>query len=144
MKAMDLHLGLRLASSSIILFASLLSLLSPFREEQHTTHIGFTIFPDLEDLLRHDNDHRYPNSNQRKSCECCRFRKKRCSSRNTCVQCFRIGIDCVYMPDLITKVTNCFLEIASQSPSLGTRICTKFDASSPAATSPLLHFFRFG
>lgn len=57
----------------------------------------------LLDFLHHDNGSRWPNDNQRKSCEYCRFRKKKCSGHNTCILCFRIGVDCVYMPDLIAQ-----------------------------------------
>ena len=57
----------------------------------------------LPDLLRRDNTSRWPNHTQRKSCEYCRFRKKKCSGHATCARCFRIGIECVYMPDLIAK-----------------------------------------
>jgi hypothetical protein len=45
------------------------------------------------------------NFEQRKSCEFCRFRKKKCSGHSTCVRCSRAGIDCVYLPDLIAKRT---------------------------------------
>ena len=93
---------------------------------------------DLKDALRHDNGRHPSNSNQRKSCEYCRFRKKKCSGHNICSRCSRIGIDCVYMPDLIAKrMADGLPEIPSpipgsrfplpSSPSSGASSCTKFD-----------------
>ena len=67
--------------------------------------------PNVKDSLR---------QKQRKSCEYCRFRKKRCSGHDTCIRCFRDSIGCVYMPDLIAKRTvDCLLE--TSHPSLGSR-----------------------
>lgn len=57
------------------------------------------------------------NVKQRKSCEHCRFRKKKCSGHTTCIRCSRVGIDCVYMPDLIAKrTTDCLLENPPPQP----------------------------
>lgn len=59
-----------------------------------------------------------PRQKRRKSCEYCRFRKKKCSGHVTCVRCSRVGIECVYLPDLIAKrMADCRLEIPH--PSLG-------------------------
>ena len=47
---------------------------------------------------------------RRKSCEYCRFRKRKCSGHDTCIQCFRLGIRCMYMPDLTaTWMASCLL-----------------------------------
>jgi hypothetical protein len=76
------------------------------------SHLPHT--PNVKDPLRHNN------KNRRKSCEYCRFRKKRCSGHSTCFRCFRQGIGCVYMPDLIAKrMTDCLIE--NLHPSLGSR-----------------------
>jgi hypothetical protein len=70
------------------------------------------------------------SGDQRKSCEYCRFRKKKCSGHNTCVRCVRVGIDCVYMPDLIAKrIADGLLDISP--PSLGS--C--FPCHAPATSS---------
>lgn len=63
---------------------------------------------------------RYSNQKRRKSCEYCRFQKKKCSGHSACIRCFRIGIDCVYMPDLIAKRVADRLLDAPRS-SLGSR-----------------------
>ena len=63
---------------------------------------------------------RRDDKKQRKSCEYCRFRKKRCSGHGTCVRCSRLGIGCVYMPDLIAKrMADCLQE--NTHPPLGSR-----------------------
>lgn len=65
----------------------------------------------VEDPLRHNDQKR------RRSCEYCRFRKKKCSGHSTCILCLRQAIDCVYMPDLIAKrMAECL-----SHPSLGSR-----------------------
>jgi len=103
--------------------------------------------PPPDSTLRDDNGRRRPNYNQRKSCEYCRFRKKKCSGDNTCVRCFRIGVDCVYMPDLIAKrMAEGLLGIRSPSPrpcfpcptfsSPGDRSPTKSGASQLAHRDP--------
>lgn len=46
---------------------------------------------------------RYNDQKRRRSCEYCRSRKKKCSGHSTCIRCFRQGINCVYLPDLIAK-----------------------------------------
>lgn len=89
--------------------------------------------PSLEDLL----GRRHPDSSQRKSCEYCRLRKKKCSGHNTCIRCFRIGIDCIYMPDLIAKrVADGLLEFSS--PSSG---AMKFDAGQLSRRDPGCSYF---
>lgn len=72
---------------------------------------------DLEDFSRYASGHGCSNDNQRKSCEYCRFRKKKCSGHIICNRCFRVGIECVYMPDLIAKrMVDGLLETPSLSP----------------------------
>jgi hypothetical protein len=76
----------------------------------------------VEDPLRHNDQKR------RRSCEYCRFRKKKCSGHSTCTRCFRQGIDCVYMPDLIAKrMAECL-----SHPSLGS--CFSYPAG-PISTA---------
>jgi len=94
---------------------------------------------DLEGFSRHANGRRCSNGNKRKSCEYCRFRKKKCSGHNTCNRCSRVGFDCVYMPDLIAKrMVDGLLETPPPSPetylpypaspSPGATSCVRFDA----------------
>ena len=76
--------------------------------------------------------HGHGSGDQRKSCEYCRFRKKKCSGHNTCDRCFRVGIDCVYMPDLIAKrIADGLLDISPAS--LGSR----FPCHAPATSTRL-------
>ena len=78
--------------------------------------------PGSEKLLSHDDASHNPDRNLRKSCEYCRFRKRKCSGHDTCILCFRIGIDCIYMPDLIAKrVADSLME--TSSPGSGARSC---------------------
>ena len=69
----------------------------------------------VENFLKRDD---WPGNEHRKSCEYCRFRKKKCSGHDTCIRCSRVGIDCVYMPDLVAKrVANCLLEHSRLLPA---------------------------
>jgi hypothetical protein len=52
----------------------------------------------LSPSFPHDHGSPWPNGNQRKFCEYCRFRKE-CSGYDTCFRYFRVGIDCVYISD---------------------------------------------
>ena len=74
---------------------------------------------DQGDLLRSRTGRRRANNSKRKSCEYCRFRKKKCSGHDVCIRCFRIGVHCVYMPDLVAKrAADCLLETPSSTRTL--------------------------
>ena len=90
---------------------------------------------DQGDLLRSETGRRRANNNMRKSCEYCRFRKKKCSGNDVCIRCFRVGVHCVYMPDLVAKrAADCLPGTSSStrtscpSPSSGTRNLKELEA----------------
>lgn len=97
---------------------------------------GFPYPHDQGGFPRSETGRRYARNNKRKSCEYCRLRKKKCSGNDVCIRCFRVGVHCVYMPDLVAnRAADCLPGTSSSirtsypSPSPGTRNLKEFNAS---------------